>query len=929
MSVVSGLVLSAALWIPSATPAYASSPQTSACSTAGTTTCAKVESPAARIAWAARMAAASAGHTPSAACGPVRPGYARCFALQIATSATPPNTCGSDASYIPCDLQTAYDLPSVTNGRGHTVAIVDAYDDPSAEADLAVYRSNFGLPACTTANGCFRKVNQTGGTSYPAGPPANDNWPLEISLDLDMVSAICPNCHILLVEAHADNDDSLFIAEDEAAKLGATEISNSWGGDDGVGEAGLDPYFDHPGIPITASTGDDGYAAGVEYPAASPDVTAVGGTTLVPAGNPRGFNETAWVGAGSGCSLGETPQPSWQHGAGVDPSCNARADADVSAIADPNDGVYTYDTDNGVHGWVNVGGTSVASPIIASVYALTSSATTRSPSYLYSHTSGLNDVTSGSNGSCGGSNLCNAGAGWDGPTGLGTPNGISAFGIGPPAVITSVTPATGPIAGGQTVTVNGSGFQSGMTATIGGTAVTPASVTFNSFTITTPAEAAGYVQIQATTSVGASALTAADGYIYVGLANYTPLAPFRILDTRSGHGDPLGPGATRTLQITGVGSPLIPAAAGAVVLNVTEVDGSAASLLTVYPAGTLRPNASNLNFAAGTVTANLVTATLGQGGAVNIYNALGSVNVLADVEGYFKPPASSTPVGEFHPTAPVRVCDTRSARTPTPCSVHGALVGGTPMVVNVTGSASGSIPNDGTAEAAVLNITGVAGTLPTYISVFPTTASGTCAYNRSNPPRISTLNLEAGAVVANRVMVALGPATSGGPDTSVCVFAAVGRINIILDAGGWYGKAGAAAGAQYEAISPSRICDTRVASAGCSTGAIGASVSRIIGVAGNGGVPDIGGGNPVIVAIIANLTAIAPTSATYLTVYPSGATVQKPPLASDLNVNAGETLPNLAVVQLDTSADAHDGDVSLYNSVGSVNAAIDLEGWFQ
>ncbi len=468
-----------------------------------------------------------------------------------------------------------------------------------------------------------------------------------------------------------------------------------------------------------------------------------------------------------------------------------------------------------------------------------------------------------------------------------------------------------------------------MTATIGGTAVTPASVTFNSFTLTTPPETAGYVQVQVTTSVGASPLNAASGYIYVELGNYTPLAPFRVLDTRSGHGSPLGQGATRTLQVTGVGTPPIPATAGAVVLNVTEVDGSAGSLLTVYPTGTLRPNASNLNFATGTVTANLVTATLGQGGAVTIYNALGSVNVLADVEGYFAPPASSTPLGEFHPILPVRVCDTRASRTPTPCSVHGALVGGTPMVVNVTGSGAGAVPKGGTAEAVVMNITGVSGTLPTYISVFPTSSNGTCAYNGSHPPSISTLNLMGSAVVANRVMVELGPASSGGPDTSVCVYAALGRINVVLDANGWYGDASASSGAQYEAIAPSRICDTRAASAGCTSGALGAAVSRLIAVAGNGGVPAVGGGNPVIVAVIANLTAIAPSEATYLTLFPSDPGVQTPPLASDLNVNAGETLPNLAVVQLDTAGDAHDGSMSLFNPIGSINAAIDLEGWFQ
>ncbi|MGA7987360.1 MAG: hypothetical protein WCB51_03055, partial [Candidatus Dormiibacterota bacterium] len=412
------------------------------------------------------------------------------------------------------------------------------------------------------------------------------------------------------------------------------------------------------------------------------------------------------------------------------------------------------------------------------------------------------------------------------------------------------------------------------------------------------------------------------------LGNYTPLAPFRILDTRSSHA-PLGAGSTHTLQVTGVGTPPIPGTAVAVVLNVTEVDGTSASLLTVYPTGTLRPNASNLNFAAGTVTANLVTATLGQGGAVTIYNALGSVNVLADVEGYYAPPASSTPLGEFHPISPVRVCDTRPSRTPTACSVHGAVTGGAPMIVNVTGSGAGSVPNEGTAEAAVLNITGVSGTSPTYISVFPTTSSGTCAFNGSHPPSISTLNLMGSSVVANRVMVELGPASPGGPDTSVCVYAALGRINVVLDANGWYGEAGAPSGAQYEAIAPSRICDTRAASAGCTSGALGAAVSRLVAVSGNGGVPAVGGGNPVVVAVIANLTAIAPSQATYLTLFPSDAGTQTPPLASDLNVNAGETLPNLTVVQLDTAGDAHDGAMSLFNPIGSINAAIDLEGWFQ
>jgi subtilase family serine protease len=320
------------------------------------------------------------------------------------------------AGYEPCDLQAAYALPSATAGTGQTVAIVDAYNDPNAEADLGVYRGEFGLPECTTANGCFRKVDQAGGTNYPSADPG---WSDEISLDVDMVSAICPNCHILLVEANSNSYLDLFTAENEAANLGASVISNSWGGGEFQGESSYDTYFHH-GIPITASTGDKGY--GVSYPASSPYVTAVGGTSLTTAANARGWSETAWSGAGSGCSSNES-KPTWQK----DTGCPRRTVADVSADADPNTGVATYDTFNEV-GWLVFGGTSVAAPVVASVYALAGNgATAASPSYAYAHSSSLFDVTIGSNGSCGGSYLCTAKPGYDGPTGLGTPNGVSAF----------------------------------------------------------------------------------------------------------------------------------------------------------------------------------------------------------------------------------------------------------------------------------------------------------------------------------------------------------------------------------------------------------------------------------------------------------------------------------------------------------------------
>jgi len=348
--------------------------------------------------------------------GPTAAGDARCHA-RVRVDVTPNAT--NPAGYHPADLQSAYKLPSVTAGNTQTVGIVDAFDDPNAESDLAVYRSTFGLPPCTTANGCFRKTDQNGGTSFPRR--RNVGWAEEISLDLDMVSAICPNCHILLVEANTNSFSNLAAAVDTAANLGANTISNSYGGSEFSTEtSSADPHFNHPGHAITASSGDNGF--GPQYPAASRFVTAVGGTSLVTATNSRGWSETVWSGTGSGCSAFES-KPSWQTDAG----CTRRTIADVAAVADPNTGVAVYDT-FGTSGWLVFGGTSVSSPIIASVYALAgNSGSVNYGSFPYSHTSSLFDVVSGSNGSCGGSYLCTGMRGYDGPTGNGTPNGTGAF----------------------------------------------------------------------------------------------------------------------------------------------------------------------------------------------------------------------------------------------------------------------------------------------------------------------------------------------------------------------------------------------------------------------------------------------------------------------------------------------------------------------
>ncbi len=324
-----------------------------------------------------------------------------------------PLAASSPSGLNPVDIQSAYKLP--TSGGG-TVAIVDAYDDPTAEADMGVYRSTFGLPLCTTANGCFRKVNQTGGSKPPQ---KNAGWAAEISLDVDMVSAACPGCHILLVEANSNSFANLGAAVNYAATQGVAAISNSYSGSDSAQTSA----YNHPGIAITASTGDAGY--GVGSPASFDSVVAVGGTSLVKASGTRGWAETAWSGAGSGCST-LNPKPSWQTSA---TQCSGKALADVSAVADPQTGVSVYDTTRyqGSSGWLVFGGTSASSPIIGAVYARGGNLTGYPASYTWGHASALFDVTSGSNGTCPTAVWCKAGTGWDGPTGLGTPNGTTAF----------------------------------------------------------------------------------------------------------------------------------------------------------------------------------------------------------------------------------------------------------------------------------------------------------------------------------------------------------------------------------------------------------------------------------------------------------------------------------------------------------------------
>ncbi len=477
--------------------------------------------------------------------------HARCFGLVMETNGLVPHL-DQPQGLSPDDVKSAYDLPD-GGGAGAVIGIVDAYDNPNAEADLEHYRETFGLPPL--ADGQFTKVDQRGGTDYP---DPNTGWAGEISLDLQAVTAVAPNATIILVEGDSASFDDLGTAVNTAISLGATFVSNSYGTDydstPGSGEdSSLIPYeaqyYDHPGVVVTASSGDDDY--GVSFPADSPHVTAVGGTTLVPDSSPRGWSESVWHnsygGPGSGCSI-VFDKPAFQ----TDSGCDMRSVADVAAVADPETGLAVYNT-YGESGWGQYGGTSLSAPLIAAIYALggTPAEDSYPNSYPYAHPEALNDVTDGTNGSCTPDYECTAGPGYDGPTGLGTPNGLAAFSSGPHGTLAGTVTDAGsgePVAG---ATVTATSTDDGSAA---GTATTDSA---GSYTIALPpgdysltASAYGYADAD-----GGTVTVTTGGSVDADIA-MTKLATHTLSGTitdGSGHGYPL----YATITVDGVpGGPI-------------------------------------------------------------------------------------------------------------------------------------------------------------------------------------------------------------------------------------------------------------------------------------------------------------------------------------------------------------------------------------
>ena len=353
-------------------------------------------------------------------------GIKRCFAHVLATPQGLVQAAAAPAGFGATDLQMAYKIPTTITGTP-TVAIVDAFGYSTLESDLATYRTQYGLPPCTTANGCLKIVNQSGAaTPLPAQPPTSDDWTIETALDVDMASAGCPKCKILVVQAQDDTGNGLDVAQNAAATLGAAVISNSWGGPEQAGQSldGEETYFNHPNIAVFVSAGDAGYddaGQGPDYPATSSYVIAVGGTHLVKDASTRGWTETAWTSGGSACSLSIT-KPAYQTNSG----CQFKATTDIAAVGDPQTGVAVYNTRNG--GWTVVGGTSASSPLVAAIFAATGNGTQTSGQFVKDNAAKLYDVTSGTNGTCTNAILCHAGVGWDGPTGYGTPNATALVG---------------------------------------------------------------------------------------------------------------------------------------------------------------------------------------------------------------------------------------------------------------------------------------------------------------------------------------------------------------------------------------------------------------------------------------------------------------------------------------------------------------------
>jgi hypothetical protein len=790
-----------------------------------------------------------------AVCPPAAPGRFQCLALRRTGGAIADGTAiplSTPNMLTPAELQDAYNLPSGTAGAGLTVAIVDAYDLPTAESDLAAYRSNFGLPACTTANGCFRKVNQQG----QAGPyPVPDTgWGQEIALDMDMVSAICPLCHILLVEADDNTTGNLGAGVNAAVSLGAVAVSNSYGGPEAAGEPVLDTlYYNHPGVAIVAATGDCGYACSPvsgggttskpQYPAASPYVVAVGGTSLVSDDSARGWTETAWGnaygGAGSGCSAYE-PKPSWQ----TDSGCSGRTQADVSAVADPETGVMVYWNGAMYYGF---GGTSAAAPIIAATFALAGGpkAGTYPASYLYGDTADLYDAVGGSNAvtySCTTTYLCNGVAGYDGPTGLGTPNGVGAF--------------TAPDVPGKPTGF--AGTRGDRSISLSWTAPDDGGRAITGYTVT---------EVQPTPGTVSCAMTGATSCIVSGLTNGVSYT-FTVHATNS-IGD--GPESDPSSPVTPAAVPGPPTAIaasagdGSAVVTWSAPANSGGSAITAY-AATSSPDGKTCSWSSGSLSCTVTGLTNGQAYTFTVRASNGVGSGPPSAPSNAVTPAAPLPAGAstYRSITPVRLLDTRYGN-----GHSGKLTANVPITFQIAGR--GGVPTQATAVTASLTVVDPSAAWAVYVGPDPVAHPGS-----------STVNFTAHQILSNGLTVALSAtgslsATYMGPPGAT--------TDLVFDVTGYYVPG--PSGATYHPMDPQRLVDTRY-STGLS-GPFAANTPRTFQVTGRFGIP------AGATAVTGNLTVVNSTAswAVYL-----GPSPVARPTTSTVNFLAHQVASNNVTVSL-------------------------------
>ncbi len=488
-------------------------------------------------------------------------------------------------------------------------------------------------------------------------------------------------------------------------------------------------------------------------------------------------------------------------------------------------------------------------------------------------------------------------------------------------VVSYVSPSSGPVTGGTTVTVVGTGLLGATSVEFGLSAATSYSVdSATEITATSPAEPAGPVYVAVTTAAGTSVATAADQFTYLApgvpaTSGYYPLTPSRICDTRPGNPSGLsgtalsncenkapGPGTSLDVEVAGLGG--VPAGASAVALDVVAVDPSASGYLTVFPTGAAPPTASSMNFVANSPPkANLVIVALPASGDVSIFNSAGTTQVVVDVEGYVAP-VTTTGQGSTVTFDPARICDTRAGQPSNPCTGQAPKSGGA-FDVPILGRAS--IPSSGV-EAVVVTITAIDPSAPGYLTAFP--AGGTM-------PTSSVVNYSTGVTVANSAIIPVGA------NGDIAIYASAGGPNIAIDAVGYVTGPDSSASSQLATTpTPVRICDTRPGNPSglsgtplsqCEGRALGPNGSLSIEVTGLGGVPQ------GATAVVVNLTVTNTTSASYLSAYGAGTAW---PGTSDLNWLAGMTTSDLAVVPLGAN-----GDITLYNYAGSTDVVVDVLGY--